>query len=84
MDVLQLGLAIVLGLTIVYLFFSRQQAQYKAHVSQLQPKKKAKPAYRSDYTREEVAKHKTKDDAWVVIKVSLFSNPLYIRKSLTS
>ena len=67
-DIVQVGVAVFLGVVLAYILLSRQRSAYKAHVAQLQPKKKAKPAYRADYRREEVAQHKTRDDAWVVIR----------------
>jgi cytochrome b involved in lipid metabolism len=60
--------ALVVGLLTVLYVFSGQRKQYGAHVSQLQPKKQLpKDRVMQEYTMEEVRRHSTQDDAWLVI-----------------
>lgn len=66
---LPMVLVVSLGLLIVHLLFSRQRSDYKQQVARMQDKKPAwvKPEFKI-YTREEVAKHSSRHDAWVIIK----------------
>lgn len=68
---LPVAVAVLVGLALVYLLFARQRSDYKKHVDQLQPKKKKNAWVKPEpqlFTRAEVAKHQSRDDAWVIIK----------------
>ena len=59
----------VLAVALIYVLIQRQRAAYGKHVEQLKPKKRhVKSTEFKLYTREEVAKHCSRDDAWVIIK----------------
>jgi hypothetical protein len=67
--VLLVGLAVLVGALSVLLLVRAQASKYAGHVGQLQPKKRSKAAAEFKiYTREEVAAHCTKEDAWILIR----------------
>lgn len=70
-DVVLLALTAVAAALIVWLLFFRQKSEYGRQLQQLQPKAKARaarPAELGSYTRAEVAKHSSPDDAWIVVQ----------------
>lgn len=68
MELLQLILVAALGLVAVAFILRNRQASYKAHVQQLAPAASRKRRPQGTWTREEVAKHASRDDLWVIIK----------------
>ncbi len=69
---LPIAVAVVVGaLLLVFALIRRQGSEYSQHVKQLKPqqeKRSKPPAEFKVYTREEVAKHSSADDAWVIIR----------------
>lgn len=70
MEWMSLLLLAALGFVAVLFLLRSKQNQYKGHVQQLQTA--AKPATQrtiGNWTREEIAKHRTADDLWLIIQV---------------
>ena len=66
MDVLTIIASVVVGLAVVFYFFRTRHSQFADHVKQLFPGAGARKP--SAFTRQEVAKHSSRDDAWIIIK----------------
>eukprot|EP00879_Flechtneria_rotunda_P018090 GHRR01018965.1.p2 GENE.GHRR01018965.1~~GHRR01018965.1.p2 ORF type:complete len:129 (+),score=32.42 GHRR01018965.1:273-659(+) len=49
-------------------FILSRRKSYKQHVQQLQPQKPKRQLVIGTWTREEVSKHKSADDLWLIIK----------------
>lgn len=81
MDAGQLAPAVVagvLGVLLVVVLLRRQRSQYAGHVGQLAPKGGAEESAQQrraskarkplgTFSREEVARHCTRDDAWIIV-----------------
>lgn len=63
---LQVAAAVLVAVLALALILSRRSV-YKSHVQQLQSKPRRKLVI-GTWSREEVAKHKTADDLWVIIQ----------------
>lgn len=70
MDSLRVLLAVVVGLLLAYLFIQRQRASAPSGVASVATSKTIAKKQRefNTYTREQVAEHASRDDAWVIIK----------------
>lgn len=69
MELLPLIVVGLVGVLTVLLIFRGQKKTYGAHVQQLKPKKAApaKDRVMGEFTMDEVRKHSSIDDAWIVI-----------------
>ena len=68
---ISLAIAVALAGIIIYLLIQRQKVSYGRHVGQFKanpPKRHKRATEFNKYTRADVARHCTRDDAWVIIQ----------------
>jgi hypothetical protein len=68
MELWALLIGVFVGFLAVLLLVRGKQSTYKSHVAQLVPDKQKRQLPIGMWTREEVAKHSSAEDAWIIVQ----------------